>query len=67
MTAIPPDWAMAIVHKGLPWPNKKTQIAIRLDSEVLAWFKEQGPGYQTRINAVLKAYKGAHEKTETKA
>lgn len=55
------DWAAAIVHKGLPFPQKKTQIALRLDDDVLAWFKAQGPGYQTRINAILKAYKEAHE------
>lgn len=57
----PEDWATAFVHKGLPLPRKKTQIALRLDDDVLTWFKEQGPGYQTRINAVLKAYKDAHE------
>ena len=58
------DWAAATVHKGLPYPRKKTQIALRLDDDVLTWFKEQGPGYQTRINAILKAYKEAHEKNE---
>ena len=58
------DWAAAIVHKGLPYPRKKTQIALRLDDDVLAWFKEQGAGYQTRINAILKAYKEAHERNQ---
>ena len=33
----------------------------RLDPEVLAWFRTQGPGYQTRMNAVLKAYMEAAE------
>jgi uncharacterized protein (DUF4415 family) len=28
-----------------------------MDADVLAWFKSQGPGYQTRINAVLRAFK----------
>ncbi len=60
----PEDWATAIVHKGLPPPRKKTQIALRLDDDVLTWFKNQGPGYQTRINAILKDYKDAHEKNE---
>ncbi len=32
----------------------KTSTTIRLDSDVLAWFKRQGKGYQTRINAVLR-------------
>jgi uncharacterized protein (DUF4415 family) len=61
----PEDWADSVVHTGLPMPRTKTQIALRVDSEVLAWFKAQGPGYQTRINAVLKAYKAAHEKHGT--
>ncbi len=33
----PKDWAEAVVHQGLPLPRKKTQIALRLDSDVLAW------------------------------
>jgi uncharacterized protein (DUF4415 family) len=32
---------------------------LRIDAEVLEWFKAQGAGYQTRINAVLKAYREA--------
>ncbi|ATW34470.1 BrnA antitoxin family protein [Candidatus Williamhamiltonella defendens] len=32
----------------------KTHASIRLDSDVLAWFKSQGKGYQTRINAILR-------------
>ena len=34
----------------------KRQLTLRLDAEVLDWFKARGKGYQTRINAVLKAY-----------
>ncbi len=37
-------------------PSAKTQITVRLDSNVLEWFRQQGKGYQTRMNAVLKAY-----------
>lgn len=37
-------------------PRKK-QVTLRLDADVLDWFQKQGKGYQTRINAVLKAYK----------
>lgn len=43
-------------------PEPKTPISIRLDREVLDWFKDQGPGYQSRINAVLQAYVKAHRK-----
>ncbi|MCG3772742.1 MAG: hypothetical protein JW384_03961 [Nitrosomonadaceae bacterium] len=37
-------------------PEPKTAVTIRLDRQVLNWFKTKGPGYQTRINAVLRAY-----------
>ncbi|PXX42580.1 BrnA antitoxin family protein [Undibacterium pigrum] len=36
-------------------PAKQT-VTIRLDSDVLEWFKEQGQGYQTRINQLLRVY-----------
>jgi uncharacterized protein (DUF4415 family) len=37
-------------------PIPKTAVSIRLDPKVLAWFRKQGPGYQTRIQAVLRHY-----------
>ena len=37
-------------------PENKETITIRLDRDVLNWFKEEGRGYQTRINAVLASY-----------
>ena len=37
-------------------PGAKQGVYIRLDSDVLEWFKGQGRGYQTRINAILRAY-----------
>ena len=40
-------------------PGKKA-IALRLDTDVLDWMKAQGKGYQSRINAVLRAYYEAH-------
>ncbi len=40
----------------LSFPRKKVSLSLRLDPEVLAWFKAQGKGYQTRMTAVLKAY-----------
>ena len=42
-------------------PPGKKQLTIRLDEDVLSWFKEQGRGYQSRINAVLRAYYEAHQ------
>lgn len=43
---------------GRPAPPK-TLISLRVDTDVLAWFKAQGAGYQTRMNAVLRAFKEA--------
>ena len=37
------------------WPPAKTQLTIRLDTDVLAWLKANGRGYQTRINHILRA------------
>ncbi len=51
--------AREIARQGLPRAPKKAAISLRLDADVLDWFKAQGPGYQTRINAVLRAYKEA--------
>jgi uncharacterized protein (DUF4415 family) len=39
--------------------DRKEQIALRIDKEVLAWYRAQGAGWQTRINAVLKAFRDA--------
>ena len=41
-------------------PPGKQQLTIRLDTDVLAWLKAQGKGYQSRINAILRAYYEAH-------
>jgi len=41
-------------------PPGKKQVTVRLDSDVLTWLKSQGRGYQTRINAILRAYYEAH-------
>jgi uncharacterized protein (DUF4415 family) len=51
------DWAKAVAHKGLPMPVKKEQIALRVDSDVISWFRAQGAGWQTRMNAVLRSYR----------
>lgn len=40
--------------------DRKSQVTIRLDAEILNWFKSHGRGYQTRINAVLRSYYEAH-------
>lgn len=55
---LPADW----VEHAIPHYPKgaKQQVTLRLDPDVLAWFKAQGPGYQTRINAALRAFVQAH-------
>ncbi len=59
---VPPEmFAEALVRKGLRPVQRKVQLTVRLDADVLSWFKAQGKGYQTRMNAILRAYKEAHE------
>ena len=48
-----------IVRNGLKDVPRKASISLRIDADVLEWFKAQGTGYQTRINAVLRAYREA--------
>jgi uncharacterized protein (DUF4415 family) len=43
-------------------PQGKQSLSLRVDKGVLDWFKRQGKGYQTRINAVLRAYVQAHQR-----
>jgi uncharacterized protein (DUF4415 family) len=51
------EWASAeIIHP------QKVAVGIKLDNDVLGWFKSQGKGYQTRINSVLRRYYEAHRK-----
>ena len=48
----PVDWATT----ELPLPIPKEHTNLRIDADVLAFFRDQGRGYQTRINAVLRSY-----------
>jgi len=48
-----------IVRRGLQPLPSKASISLRVDQDVLEWFKAQGPGYQTRINTVLRAFRDA--------
>lgn len=52
----PEMFAKAIVRRGLVSPPSKEQVTLRLDEDVLKWFRSQGKGYQTQINALLRAY-----------
>lgn len=48
-----------VVRRGLQSVPPKASISLRVDQDVLEWFKAQGPGYQTRINTVLRAFRDA--------
>ena len=66
-------WKKAIAHTGLEElrakrgrpaktpEERKEQIALRVDKDVLDWFRESGPGWQTRMNAALRAYRDAKD------
>ena len=56
----PEKFAKAVVRSGLPVDKNKVQVTLRIDSDVLDWFKSQGRGYQTQINSLLRAYMEAH-------
>jgi uncharacterized protein (DUF4415 family) len=48
-----------VVRSGLKVVPRKTSVSLRIDADVLQWFRAQGSGYQTRINAILRAYRDA--------
>ena len=52
----PEQFAKAFVRRGLKPVNSKEQVTLRLDADVLTWFRSQGKGYQTQINRLLRAY-----------
>jgi uncharacterized protein (DUF4415 family) len=66
-----PDWAE---FKDIDWsdavlviPARKKAISIRVDEDVLDYFKSQGEGYQRRINAVLRSYMQQKAKPKKRA
>ena len=60
-----PEWspamfARAVARKGLKPAPKKALLSLRIDADVIQWFRGQGAGYQSRMNALLRAYMEAH-------
>jgi uncharacterized protein (DUF4415 family) len=55
-------FARGIVRRGLKPLVRKKQLTLRVDSDVVDWYKKQGPGYQTRINSLLRAYMKEHQR-----
>ncbi|MCP5088618.1 MAG: BrnA antitoxin family protein [Rhodobacteraceae bacterium] len=52
--SLPFDWHD--LNETDPVVPKRTKVTLRLDSDLLAWFRKLGPGYQARINQVLRIY-----------
>ena len=50
----------------LRMPQPKKGVFLRLDQDLLDWLKRQGPGYQTRINAILRSYMETHTSKQKK-
>ena len=50
---VPRDWHL---KADAAMPVRKRLVSVRLDGDVLEWFRGEGAGYQTRINAVLRAF-----------
>ncbi len=61
LTDIPESPPDAVWYKpGALIPDTKQQVTLRLDRDVLEYFRDTGKRYQTRINSVLRAYMQAH-------
>ena len=61
-----PEWtpemfARAVARRGLKAVPKKALLSLRIDCDVVEWFRKQGAGYQSRMNALLRAYMEAHK------
>ena len=46
------------------FPSKKIHLSIRLDDDIVSWFKRFGRGYQTKINSVLRSYISSVQKRQ---
>ena len=57
-----PKLGSEFFKEAIRWPGTKKQITIRLDPDVLAFFRKRSKRYQTTINAVLRKYVEAHKR-----
>lgn len=55
-----PELTADFFKKAVLWPGTKKQITLRLDPDVIDFFRKKGRGYQSLINAVLRKYVEAH-------
>ncbi len=56
----------AVWVKAIDFPHSKKLISLRIDEDVIEFFKHTGTRYQTRINAVLRSYVNAHKEVNAK-
>jgi len=56
-----PELGPGFFKHAIRWPGNKRQITLRLDPDILAFFRRHGKGYQTTINAVLRRYMEAQQ------
>jgi len=57
----PEMWAKGVLRKNFKPIPRKSQLTLRIDQDVIEFFKSQGRGYHTRINQLLRAYMEAHK------
>ena len=65
--ATPEMFARAVVRRNFKVIPRKKQLTLRIDSDVVDWYKNQGRGYQTRINSLLRAYMKEHQRHTSRA
>ncbi len=60
---LPEGWEKTVI---IDFPPGKDAVKLRIDRDVLAWFRQTGRGYQTRMNAVLRAFVNSRQMIERK-
>ena len=60
-----PELGDSFFRHAIRWPGNKRQITLRLDPDILAFFRRHGKGYQSTINAVLRRYMEAQQDRNT--
>ena len=60
-----PELSADFIDK-MTWVGPKVAVSLRVDPDVLEWFKHRGRGYQSRINAVLRAFVHAQKAQKSK-
>ena len=62
-----PELGPGFFKHAIRWPGRKKQITLRLDPDVLGFFRRHGKGYQTAINAVLRHYMKSQQDSDSRA